>query len=80
MKDLENTLDHVNTESGRYWGLMVYATTFTFYEYHQGLCEGCRLVSRGSYHVRCDDSVIDQKLRCLARSDASFARDGGASD
>ncbi|ODM17479.1 hypothetical protein SI65_07154 [Aspergillus cristatus] len=80
MKDLEHTLDHANTESGRCWGLMVYATTFTFYEYHRDLPEDRRLVCRGSYHVRCDDSEIDRELRYLARADASFTRDGGASD
>lgn len=77
LKDLENTLDHANTESGRCWGLMVYATTLTFYEYHRDSPEDRRLVFRGSYHVRCDDFVIDRELRYLARSDASFARDSG---
>lgn len=80
MKDLENTLDHANTESGRCWGLLVYATTFMFYEYHQDLTEDRRLVCRGSYHVRCDDSEIDRAFRYLARTDASFARHDGASD
>lgn len=74
------TLDHGNTESRRCWELMVYATVFEFYGYHRDSPEDHRLVQRGSYNVRCDDFVLNRKLRYLPRADASFARDGKASD
>lgn len=49
----------------------MYVTTFTFYEYHWGVPEDRRLVSRGSYHVRSDDSEraeIFGTVRCFVCS------------
>lgn len=67
LEQLENALEHANTNFRRCWAIIIHEFTFTFYEYHRDLPKHTRLVPWGppnqhqqsSFHARKDIIAID---------------------
>lgn len=82
LEQLENALEHANTEFKRCWAIMIHGYTFKFYEYHGNLPAHARLIPWGppnqaqqnSFHARIDSLAIDWMLRHMAQNDTPLAR------
>lgn len=82
LEQLENAVEHANTEFGRCWAIMIHGFTFKFYEYHRNLPEHARLLPWGppdqqqqnSFHALHDSVIIDWMLRHMAQHDTPTAR------
>lgn len=83
LEQLENALEHANTQFGRCWAIMSHGINFKFYEYHRNLPEHTRLIPwgppnqrqpRNSFHARNDSVEVDWMLRHMAQNDTPPAR------
>lgn len=82
LEQLENALEHSNTEFGRCWAMLIRGVEFMFYEYHQHRPVNHRLLpwgppnqpGRHTYHVRHDCEIIDWMLRRMVQQDTPPAR------
>ncbi|KGO77092.1 hypothetical protein PITC_024480 [Penicillium italicum] len=83
LEQLENALEHANTQFGRCWAIIIHGTDFKFYEYHQNRTEHARLLPWGppnqsqlqnSFHARNDSVEVEWMLRHMAQNDTPPAR------
>jgi hypothetical protein len=82
LEQLENTLQHANTELGRCWAIIIHGFTFKFYEYHLDLPEHTYLVPWGPpnqqeqncFQAHHDSMAIDWMLRFMVQHDTLFVR------
>lgn len=82
LEQLEDTLNHANTELGRCWAIIIHGVNFKFYEYHRNPSAQTCLVPWGppgqqhqnSFHVRDGSAEIDWMLRHMAQNSTPLAR------
>ncbi|PLN86007.1 hypothetical protein BDW42DRAFT_121762 [Aspergillus taichungensis] len=70
MEQIENALEHANTEFGRCWAIVFHGLDILFYEYHKYLPANSRLIPTGPpsqphtnrFHVRTDSLSVQEML------------------
>lgn len=82
LAELESDGGLTNTEHGRCWALLIVGARFSFFEYHQNLPPGRRLLSRvplggstNEFHALHDSPAVDKMLRHMYRHPVPPARE-----